>query len=284
VGDFWALIFLIGLVARPLLLFCSFGVVILLAVNVAALGSRPSAAWKLVVLHAVFVMGGGFAVEIAAGWWSVFSVHWAWLPVASAFVVPVALYRKLRRLRRQVPASGEDPSAAEKDRRPEVEELAGTADTKMTTRERKTANRVAWTIGVTGTFAPWLVGLGVKIYLQSVGEPTLPVASFLEPVVLPFLVIATVTMWSFPFLLLALLARFVILPSEKLSASFRGRLWLVWLTFAGGMVVTPLVFKSVFWKFETIFLFIPMGLYICPSMVLGFGAGVLLIRKRWIRG
>lgn len=91
-------------------------------------------------------------------------------------------------------------------------------------------------------------------------------------------------MWSFPFLALALMARFWLLVQEKPAGSFRRRVWLVWLTYGFGMVVTLPMFVAVFWEFDTLYLFVPIGLFICPFMALGFGAGLLMIQRSWIRG
>jgi hypothetical protein len=288
-GDVWAMLFLIGLIMLPVLAFGSIGIVIFLALKIAAREPRPSAAWRMVAVHVALLVGVGITLEIAAAWCSG-SVLWAWLSagarVGSVVVVPLVLYRRFRRLPPREPES--DIEGAATGAVPGVDHGSGVREeatfrTTLDADDRRTANRIAWIVGVTGTLAPWLVGLGVKVYLQSVGRPTLPIASFLDPVAIPVLLIATLAMWSFPFVLLALLARFWFLPGGQPVSSFRSRTRLVWLTYAAGMVITVPVFVGVFWEFDMMYLFVPVGLFLCPFMASGYAAGRLLVRRGWIR-
>jgi hypothetical protein len=278
--------FLVGLVVRPLLIFSSVACVVYLAVRIASLERRSHGTLILAALHLVLVVGSGIVAELAAVW-SGSAIPWAWLQGALSLVVPLMLYWRLRRLLRTARTSGSFITPGREEQRHEARNEApasGTEPAGASGIEKKTATRIGWIIGVTGTLAPWIVGLGVKIYLDAVGRPTLPVASFLEPLVLPVLVIATMAMWSFPFLVLALVARFWLLVREKPAGSFRRRLWLVWLTYGFGIAVVVPVFVSVFWEFDTLYLFVPIGLFICPFMALGFGVGLMMIRKEWIPG
>lgn len=285
-GDFWALMFVAGLVVRPVLILLSFAIVIYLGLRISSLETRSKATLIWVVSHVVLVVGSGIAAELAAAW-SGRIVPWAWLPLAAAFVAPIVLWRRLRKHLVGPQASIESGFARDGHERPEFDHTTASetdAPAGLTGSEEKSATRIAWVIGVTGTLAPWLVGLGVKFYLQSIGRPTLPVSSFLDPVALPVLVAATVAMWSFPFLILALVARFWLLVQDKPAGSFRQRVWLVWLIYGFGMAAALPIFVSVFWEFDTLYLFMPIGLFICPFMVLGFGAGLLMIRRAWARG
>jgi hypothetical protein len=288
VGDVWAALFMIGLLILPLVLLGSVAYVIAVAARIAALTGRRDTVWKIALLHVVLVAGFGVGLEMAAERYSnsVPLVSLAtFVRAASILVVPLVLHRRLAMLRSTPRGADVPPATASDVHFDDGEAIAPTSrePSQVTREQRTTANRIAWTIAVTGTLTPWLVGLGVKAYLQSQGQPTLPVATFLDPVALPVVVVATLTMWSFPFVLLALAARYLILGRDHPARSFRQRLRLAWLAFAGGMVGAVLLFVPVFWKFDIIYVIIPIGLYYLPIMGLGYGLGALMIRRGWIR-
>mgnify|MGYP001815151468 FL=1 len=287
-GDVWAVLFIIGLLVLPLVLLGSIAYVIVTAARIGALSGRRDTVWKMVLVHVALVATLGLGLEIATerSSDSVLLVSLAtFLRAVSILLVPVVLHRRLARLRTS-PQNADTASATANNVRLEAGDLAApiSSEPSEVTREQRTkANRIAWTIGVTGTLTPWLVGLGVKLWLQSHGQPTLPIAGFLDPIALPVLVISTLSLWSFPFVLLALVARFRILGRDHAARSFRQRLRLVWLAYAGGMVGAVVLFVPVFWRFDTIYVIVPIGLYYLPIMGLGYGLGALLIRRGWIR-
>lgn len=286
-GDVWAVLFMIGLLMQPLVVLGSLAYVVVVSVKIGHVTGRRGIVWQATLLHIALVAGIGFGLELLAARnaTSVTLISASTFARATSFLmVPFALRR---RLRTSSPAPREEhvPSvtAADllSDAGGESDRTPGSAST-TTVHQRTTANRIAWTLGVTGTLTPWLVGLDVKAYLQSQGQPTLPIASFLNPTALPILVISTLTMWSFPFLLLALAARYRMLVRDHPERSFRQRLWLVWLTFAGAMAGAVALFVPVFWRFDMIYVIVPLGLYYLPVMGLGYGLGVLMIRRGWI--
>jgi len=288
-GDVWAVLFMIGLLTLPLLLLGSVAYVIATAARIAALTGKRGTVWKMTLLHVALVAGLGIGLELVAERASSRTLAASLavvLRAGSMLAVPLALRHRLAQLRsapRDQSAPAANAGGARLDAIGDVTSHTSDEPSDVTRGRRTTASRIAWFIAVTGTLTPWLVGLGVKAYLQSVGQPTLPVAQFLDPTTLPVLVVMTLTMWSFPFLLLALVARYRILVRDHPARSFRQRLWLVWLTYAGGMIGAVLLFIGVFWQFDMIYLIVPVGLYDIPFMCLGYGAGVLALRRGWIR-
>ena len=286
-GDVWAVLFLIGLLVRPLILLGSVGYVIVASTRIAGLTGRRDAVWQMTALHIALVAGLGLGSELLAerGSSSVLLVSLATLVQAgSILAVPLALRRRLHRLRRSPLPTDPTPDPANRARVDSEPAAVPTAATPppVTSEQLSTANRAAWTIAVTGTLVPWVVGLGVKVYLQSQGRPTLPIADFVNPTALPILLIATLSLWSFPFLLLALVARYRILGRSDLRRSFTQRLWLVRMTYAGGMIGAVVLFVGVFRQFDTMYVIVPLGLYIIPAMALGYALGVVLVRRGWV--
>ena len=275
-GEVWGVLFLIGLLVRPLIMLGSVGYVIVASTRIAGLTGRRDAVWQMTALHIALVAGLGLGSEFVAegGSSSVLLVSLATLVQAgSILAVPLALRRRLQRLRRSPLQTDPTPDPANRarvDSEPAAVPTAATVPS-VTSEQLSTANWAA-------TLVPWVVGLGVKVYLQSQGRPTLPIADFVNPTALPILLIATLSMWSFPFLLLALVARYRILGRTHPQRSLTQRLWLVRMTYAGGMIGAVVLFVGVFWQFDTIYVIVPLGLYIIPPMALGYGAGVVMIR------
>jgi len=178
------------------------------------------------------------------------------LRMASLALVPVWLHRKLSTL-------------APKEERP------GPADDPV--RQRHKAVRVAWVIVISGVLLPWLVAVGVKLYLSAVDRPTLPFSSFLNPS-FPALLGASLVQWSFPFVILGLVVRFR--SSGKGKLSFSERLKLAWIVHTTGLAAGGLLFWGVFWDFDFMYLFVPLGLFLVPPMLVAYWVGRTLMRKR----
>jgi hypothetical protein len=133
---------------------------------------------------------------------------------------------------------------------------------------------------LTGIVLPWLTGLGVKIYLDSRGRPTLPVSDFLDPRALPVLLIQTVTLWAFPFLILA---SAVVVPWRVGFAKHpRGResILPIRLAYVGGVLAQITLFVGIFWEFDSIMLIVPLGLYLLPPMVIGYLIGWWIVVRQ----
>lgn len=132
----------------------------------------------------------------------------------------------------------------------------------------------------TGAVVPWATGLGVKFYLDSLGRPTLPVSDFLNPGAVPVLIFQTLTLWTFPFVILAsavLVPWRIGLPRETPAREAMLPIWLAW--FGGSLVAVPL-FGAVFWEFDMMMLFVPLGALLLPVMALGYWAGLWVVGRR----
>jgi hypothetical protein len=132
----------------------------------------------------------------------------------------------------------------------------------------------------TGVAIPWATGLGVKLYLDSMGRPTLPVSDFLDPAALVFLLVATVFLWSFPFILLAAAAVVPWRPGFGIEARHQNAMLPVWLAYAGGTLTAVPVFAAIFWEFDIMMLFVPVGVSLMPGMVGGYLLGCWIARRR----
>jgi hypothetical protein len=287
-GDVWAVLFMIGLLMQPLVVLGSLAYVIVVSVKIGHVTGRRDRVWKMTALHIAMVAGLGLGSEMVAEWGSASALLVSLATVlraGSILAVPLTLRRRLVRLTSS-PLDDHLPQEPPEEEQFDItDDLATTSadSSDVTSRHRTTATWTAWTIAVTGTLTPWVVGLGVKVYLDSQGRPTLPIADFVNPTALPVLVVVTLSMWSFPFLLLALAARYRILVRPHAGRSFAQRLCLVWLAYAGGMVAAVPLFVGVFWQFDIMYLIVPIGLYVLPVMALAYGAGLFMIRRGWIR-
>lgn len=135
---------------------------------------------------------------------------------------------------------------------------------------QRTARRMAIFIGGSGMLLPWAVGLSVKFYLQSQGKPTLPISGFIDPASIAVLLVLTAVMWSWPFLLLALLIAIRFSPAKSQIYSLRHNRALAWWTYAAGVVAAVVVFVRVFWEFDSLFLILPVGCFVACPMALAF--------------
>ncbi len=215
-------------------------------IRTAAPGSAPP--WRLAALHAALVI----ATALPGG---------ALTPLGIAANLPVPLVLLWRRRRLSAGAADATSEAA-----PEG--------------PRRSAKRLAWLIGATGALAPWLVGLGVKFYLQSRGQPTYPVRDFLAPgSVLPLLGLSLLN-WSSPLVVLALITPFALKDRPGDPDLRRRNLLLIRLAWVAGLAGAVPVFRSVFWRFDGMYLLVPVGLYLVPPMVLASGAGWIVWRIR----
>ena len=146
--------------------------------------------------------------------------------------------------------------------------------------QRRAATVSAVAIAISGLCLPWVVGLAVKAYLDSIGKPTYPVSSFLEPVAVVVLLEATLVQWCSPFLLLAIWVRARAFTSFAPGRAFRQRLLLAWFTHAAGLAAGTVLFISVFWQWDVMYIFVPIAGFILVPMVGAYVAGRLILRAR----
>jgi hypothetical protein len=151
--------------------------------------------------------------------------------------------------------------------------------------ERRAATASAVAIAVSGLCLPWVVGLSVKAYLDFVGEPTLPVSSFLDPLAVVVLLGATVGLWCCPFLVLAAWVRARGFVRFAPGRSFRERLLLAWVTHIAGLVAGVVIFVPVFRQWDVMYIFVPIAGFILVPMIAAYAGGRLVLRVRdgWSR-
>jgi hypothetical protein len=198
---------------------------------------------------------------------------WGWLLLVGQIVVPVAalgavLYFLVRVLRPRPRIAGSAAAPALPD------------SATPTAADRRTARRTAVAIAASGLVLPWVVGLAVKAWLDAVGEPTYPISGFLEPVAVVVLLAATVAQWSWPFLLLAFWVGSRHFPRLAPHHPFRTRLRLARVTHLAGLAGGVVVFIPVFRSWDTMYIFVPLGVFLLAPMLAGYGVGLLVLRRR----
>jgi len=211
-------------------------------------GADPDArpAWQYLALH--LALGIGLALPLGP------------LALAAWVVVPGYLYRELRSI-------AGPTTSKERERRP----LTSGGSTKRHW-------GIATLFVTTGVLLPWATGFGVKVYLDSLGRPTLPLEGFLDPASVAIEVLLTLGAWAFPFVVLA---SAVVVPwrvgfSEDSAA--RDSLLPIWLAYCFGAGATIPTFVGVFWEFDSLMLLVPVGLVMVPPMAVGYLIGWWMLR------
>ncbi len=246
-GDVWAGLYLLAFVLPALVLAGSSYVVFRLATRIQTLGQATRPRWQYLILH--LVLGLGLALPLGP------IAALAWL------IVPGYLYRILGRARH--PDRDGQPASA-----PLVSAPSG---------QRRWGLALLFT--ATGVLLPWATGLGVKLYLDSLGRPTLPLAGFLDPTSIAVELLLTLGAWAFPFLLLA---SAVVVPWRvgfPVDSDSRNSLLPIWLAYTCGALATVPVFAGVFWEFDSMMLLVPVGLVLVPPMALGYFIGWWWLRR-----
>jgi hypothetical protein len=226
----------------------SSAVVIRLARRRRARGPEGRPAWHLLLAH----VGLGFPLSVilpGAG-----LLAWA--------IVPVHLFVKIR----------------------EQEELSGTGSASppwvWRASEEGRSLGLATFFALSGVGIPWGVGLGVKLYLDSLGRPTLPISPFLSPSILPILFVLTLGAWGLPFLVLASMVAVPWRVGRPSTGAYRASLLPVWLACGAGALAGVAVFVSVFWNFDTLMILVPLGIPLLVPSALGYVAGWWILGRR----
>lgn len=269
-GNLWAILLVIGTMAPAAVVVVSAWLVARLARRLRALLPESRAPWQWVLGHLalITVVEGGSAAVMGFLAPRFIVLVPSGLAALSMLFAPAYLYRAVRRAAVQHPPikSRSAPAATARGLPAPSNQGKGWA--------------AALLVAATGLFLPWVVGLGVKIYLDSRGRPTLPISDFLDPQALPVLLIQTLTLWAFPFLILA---SAVLVPWRVgFAKDPRGRESMVpiWLAYAGGVLAEIPLFMGIFWEFDAIMLIVPLGLYIVPPMVIGYLIGWWIVVRR----
>lgn len=254
---FWTPLFVMGLTLPALLVIGTAVLVWHLARRARAVGMvHPP--WRYVVLHLAIVIGAQLALLLVTAATGPVALAASKLGAVAAFAtLAIVPYRLFARVQSLAPPT-EAPAA-----------------------RRARPWGFGALIGLTGALLPWVVGVGVKTWLDAHGQPTLPYSDFLIPSALPVLLLLTLVSWGFPFLLLAA----VPLIPVRLGIGPDGRpsRLPVWLAYAVGVAAAIPVFIGVFWKFEGLYLITPLGVLLLVPMGLGYVAGLAVVRIRRVR-
>jgi hypothetical protein len=141
------------------------------------------------------------------------------------------------------------------------------------------------TIAGAGYVAPWVTGVGVKLYLDALGQPTHAWGEFLSPSALAIIIPAT-AVWASPFLVLALVAAYLQRLPDPAWLTRADR----WIVVYGGLVVglwgEVRLFVEVFWDWSPVALFAGflLAVYCVPFVLAGaLGGTVVALAQRAVR-
>ncbi|NTW53628.1 MAG: hypothetical protein HGB15_02435 [Chlorobaculum sp.] len=127
----------------------------------------------------------------------------------------------------------------------------------------------------TGLVLPWLVGVGVKLYLSAHGKPTIPWSYFIN--IGSILLLIPFAIWfSLSYIMLAYVGRTVLAKPFFGLETITGRLIFVLGGFAGGVIGTVMTFIEVFWVFDFLYFLAPLWAFNIPHMLAGALAGYVL--------
>jgi hypothetical protein len=136
---------------------------------------------------------------------------------------------------------------------------------------------IFWEIIVIGTLLPWIVGIGVKLYLDAHGKPTIPWSYFLT--IGSIIVLIPVSVWwGLSYIILASVAtRLLSKPFWGLDSRMARLIFFLGGFLAGcaGLVVG---FTDVFREFDPLFMIVPMWYVSFPHMIGGLLLGFILGR------
>ncbi|NTW83022.1 MAG: hypothetical protein HGB36_06600 [Chlorobiaceae bacterium] len=125
---------------------------------------------------------------------------------------------------------------------------------------------------ITGLLLPWFVGAGVKLYLSSIGKPTVPWAYFLSPG--SILILTPFSIWfAISYIMLAYSGRQVLAKPFLGLRSCTGRTIFISGGLAGGIIGTVRTFIDVFWVFDFLYFLTPLWSLNIPYMLAGLLAG-----------
>ncbi|MCG6986986.1 MAG: hypothetical protein LJF06_02195 [Gemmatimonadetes bacterium] len=266
-GSVWVVLFVVGLLI-PLFALVGTGILVVRwSQRIQGLDPGAPPPWQYLLLHLATVVGGqlvpvflldlpGFGILVASGV----------LTLVAMTVVPYRLRARLVRL--TAGALGEPPPP-----------VPATPVASTETR-RKRPWGLATLFVLTGVLVPWVTAVGVKLYLDANGRPTLPFSDFLGLTTVVVLLALTLTAWAFPFLLLATTVLVPLRFGLGVDPSARGGRLPVWLAFAAGVLAGVPVYISVFWEFDTMYLKAPLGLLLLVPMMVPYLIDVAGVRRR----
>jgi len=130
---------------------------------------------------------------------------------------------------------------------------------------------------VFGMVIPVSTGIFVKLYLDSLGEPTIPWSYFVNIPTLIMLIPLSVW-WSIPYLMLVYAARNIRTTPIWGLKTYKSRLIFISSGFAGGCLGSVGTFVSVFFHYDPLIVFVPIWLYYMPHLVAGLLIGYVIAK------
>lgn len=268
-SNVWVNLFIVGLLIPVLVLVGTGFLVVRWGRRIQRLDPGASPPWQHLLLHLAIVVGSqllpvsllGLPTFGALGASGV-------LTLIAMAIVPYRLHSRLVRLATVESGASETPGSAM------------TAPVAPPATRRKRPWGLATFFVLAGVSIPWLTGVGVKLYLDAHGRPTLPYSEFLGLTTVVVLLALTLTAWAFPFLLLAVTVLVPFRFGLGIDPSAREGRLPVWLAFAAGVLAAVPVYVGVFWEFDSMYLLVPLGLLMLVPMVAGYLIGVAGVRRR----
>lgn len=137
--------------------------------------------------------------------------------------------------------------------------------------------RVFWGIIAVGALIPWIVGAGVKLYLDSQGRPTHPWSTFLNASTILWII--PLSAWlSLSYIVFAFAAQRLINKPYWGMKSLRSQSLFIAGGLTGAVIGSIWVFIHVFWEFNVFVLLMPLWAFNIPALLLGAALGFALGR------
>jgi hypothetical protein len=126
-----------------------------------------------------------------------------------------------------------------------------------------------------GMVLPWLVGIGVHLYLSAHGKPTLPWSYFINIGSILIFIPFTLS-FALSYIMLAYVGRIVLSKPILGLESSAATMAFILGGFAGGVIGTLRTFIDVFWEFDFLYFLAPLWALNIPYMLAGCIAGLLI--------
>lgn len=124
--------------------------------------------------------------------------------------------------------------------------------------------KIFWIIVSFGIGLPWVVGIGVKLFLMAFGKPTIPFTYFINPL-LPIY-----SIWlGLPYIVLAVFCRKII--PQSVTSVLTGLIF--------GSIGPVLVYIAIFWAFDPLYFVFPIWVFYVPLFVPGLLFGFWIADK-----
>jgi hypothetical protein len=149
---------------------------------------------------------------------------------------------------------------------------------------------IFWSLICVGICLPWCVGRWVKLYLNAIGQSTLPWSYFLSPG--SIILEVPLTIWvASPYITFSILAQYVLSTNSFSFILYWERALIIILGALGGALEMINLFLEVFWVFDplNVLVIVVIPILYTIHIFIGFliGCGIIsisvLLRKRVTR-